>query len=77
MDNTVNKIKIGNIEYDLIDTTSGYSQVSISDLLPTGIHIGTLILNNQSYEIYAPNTSGSATGLDVSVGGTNLSLNNL
>ena len=72
----INKINVGGVEYDIQDVTSGYSKIAISNLLSSGIALGTITLNDQSYVIYAPNTSSASGGLDVNVGGTNLILTN-
>lgn len=72
----IKKINIGGVLYDIQDVTSGYSKIEISNLLSSGIALGTITLNDQSYVIYAPNTSSASGGLDVNVGGTNLNLTN-
>ena len=72
----INKIQIGSVSYDLQDITSGYSQIEVSNLLSSGIALGTLVLNGNSYIIHAPNSSTDSGGLRVSVAGTNLSLVN-
>ena len=72
----ISKINVGGVNYDIQDITSGYSKVEISNLLSSGIALGTITLNDQSYIIYAPNTSTAGGGLDVRVGGTNLNLIN-
>lgn len=71
---TINKIKIGNTEYDIQDTTSGYSKVQISNLLSSGEAVGTITLNGTNYIIYAP--SSSSGGLEVSVSSNNLIFSN-
>lgn len=72
----IKKIQIDNVLYDLQDVTSGYSQIEISNLVSSGIALGTIVLNGNSYIIHAPNSSIDSGGLEVSVAGTNLSLVN-
>lgn len=76
MANTINKIEVGGTQFDIQDVTSGYSKIQISNLLSSGIAIGTITLDNQTYIIYAPNSSGDQGGLDVQVSGTKLLLTN-
>lgn len=72
----ISQVKIGQENYDIQDITSGYSEIQISNLLSSGVALGTITLNGHSYIIYAPNQGASTGGLDVSVGGTNLNLTN-
>lgn len=72
----ISKINVGGVNYDIQDITSGYSKIEISNLLSSGIALGTITLNDQSYIIYAPNTSTDTGGLEVTIGGTNLNLVN-
>ncbi len=71
----ISKVLIGNIEYNIQDAASGYSEIQISNLLSSGAALGTISLNGQSYIIYAPNSSTS-DNLTVSVSGTSLVLVN-
>lgn len=71
----INKVNIGGTNFDIQDVTSGYSQIEISNLLSSGVALGTITLDGQDYIIYAPNES-SSSGLDVLVGGNNLILVN-
>lgn len=72
----IDKITIHGTSYDIKDVTSTYSQIEISNLLSSGVAIGTITLNGTSYIIYAPNNS-SASGLQVTAGGNELVLTNL
>ena len=72
----IKKIEINGTEYDLQDMTSGYSQIEISNLISSGVSLGTIQLNGNSYIIHAPNDAIGSSGLEANVGGTNLSLIN-
>lgn len=72
----IDKITIHGTSYDIKDVTSTYSQIEISNLLSSGVAIGTITLNGTSYIIYAPNNS-SASGLQVIASGNELMLTNL
>ena len=47
----IDKITIGGNSYDIQDVTSGYSKIEITNLLQSGIVIGTITLNGQNYII--------------------------
>lgn len=70
---TVNKVKIGNTEYYLQDTSSGYTSFSWQDNenVENGDPIGTMTFNGITYTIYAPIASTNTT-LDVNQSGTSL-----
>ena len=72
----IDKITIHGTSYDIKDVTSTYSQIEISNLLSSGVAIGTITLNGTSYIIYAPNNS-SASGFQVIASGNELMLTNL
>ena len=73
----IDKITIGGNSYDIQDVTSGYSKIEITNLLQSGIVIGTITLDGHDYVIYAPNDTSGTGGLQVDVGGNAIILTNM
>lgn len=71
----ISKIQIGATQYDIVDASSGYSQIEIERLVNSGIALGTITLNGTSYIIYAPDQSNIG-GLEAEVVGNTLNLVN-
>lgn len=76
MANEIKKIRVDNIDYDVVDEITGYTSfdfVPASNL--SNVVVGTMTFNGVTYTIYAPNQDITDT-LDIYVDNTNLVFDN-
>lgn len=73
---TLRQIVIDGVTYPLVDEITNFSDVRVSNTLSNGVLLGTLLIGDKSYSIYAPNDSSSSEGLEVDIVNTTLSLVN-
>lgn len=69
----ISKINVGGVEYNIRDTTTGYTSFEWNPIITSGEVVGTMMFNGVTYTIYAPAQSMSNT-LDIEVNGTDLTI---
>ena len=69
----ITQIVLNNQTYYIKDSITGYSSISYSPAITTGVTVGTLTIGENTYTVYAPQAQGGS-GLNISVTGTDLSV---
>lgn len=69
----ITKIKIGNEDYFIQDTITGYTSIGVTTNFPSGVEVGKITFNNVTYTLYAP-TAEITTTLDIQVNNNSTNL---